>query len=186
MQMRMVRAARADSKTHLGHHPRAMPGHHPRLGVDQTMAALGVSPGHSNPAARAQSCLTRAGHRPAVWPHEMPDSGISHRNTGSSPCSGTEAGDISPVLRHLNTPREISPLWGRITHLSVQVSDALNPHELPFAGMLYRHPRSASGRGGCFVSFGGSPFCGFVFSQRLLPMVTTRWSWQRSVCWSGS
>ena len=22
---------------------------------------------------------------------------------------------------HLNTPREISPLWGRITHLSVQV-----------------------------------------------------------------
>jgi hypothetical protein len=43
------------------------------------------------------SCLTRAGHRPVVWPHEIPDSGISHRNTGSSPCSGTEEGDISPV-----------------------------------------------------------------------------------------
>jgi len=93
----MVRAARADSNTHLGHHPQAMPGHHRRFAVDQTMAALGVSPGHSSPAARAQSCLTRAGHRPVVWPHEIPDSGISHRSTGSSPRSGTEAGDISPV-----------------------------------------------------------------------------------------
>jgi hypothetical protein len=32
-------------------------------------------------------------------------------------------------------------------------SDPLNSHERPFAGMLYRHPRSASGRGGCSVSF---------------------------------
>jgi hypothetical protein len=24
------------------------------------------------------SCLTRAGHRPVVWPHEIPDPGISH------------------------------------------------------------------------------------------------------------
>jgi len=29
------------------------------------------------------------------------------------------------------------------------VSDTLNPHERPFAGMLDRHPRSASGRGEC-------------------------------------
>ena len=51
--------------------------------------------------ARAQSCLTRAGYRPVVWPHEIPDSGISHRNTGSSPRSGTEAGDVSPVFAAL-------------------------------------------------------------------------------------
>ena len=56
-----------------------------------------VSPSHSGQAARAQSCLTRAGHRPVVWPHEILDSGISHRNTGSCPCSGTEEHDISPV-----------------------------------------------------------------------------------------
>ena len=31
-------------------------------------------------------------------------------------------------------------------------SDTLKPHELPFTGMLDRHPRSASGRGGCFIS----------------------------------
>ena len=30
-------------------------------------------------------------------------------------------------------------------------SDKLNPHERPFTGTLDRHPRSASGRGGCFV-----------------------------------
>jgi hypothetical protein len=65
--------------------------------------------------------LTRAGHRPVAWPHEIPDSGISHRNAGSSPRSGTEAGDVSPVSRHLNTPREISPLWGRIPCMGVQV-----------------------------------------------------------------
>ena len=50
---------------------------------------------------RAHSCLTRAGHRPVLWAHEIPDSGISHRNTGSSPRSGTEAGDISPVFTAL-------------------------------------------------------------------------------------
>ena len=65
------------------------------------MAELGVSPGHSSPAARAWSCLTQARHRPVVWPDEIPDSGISHRNTGSSPCSGTEAGDSSPVFAAL-------------------------------------------------------------------------------------
>jgi hypothetical protein len=40
-------------------------------------------------------------------------------------------------------------------------SDMLNPHERPFTGMLYRHPRSASGRSGCslfFFSLGGPPF----------------------------
>ena len=57
---------------------------------------LGISPGHSG-----ASCLTRPGHRRIVWPHEIPDSGISHRNAGSSPRSGTEAGDISPVFAAL-------------------------------------------------------------------------------------
>jgi hypothetical protein len=41
------------------------------------------------------------GHRPVVCPHEIPDSGISHRDAGSSPRSGTEAGDISPVFAAL-------------------------------------------------------------------------------------
>ena len=83
-----------------GHRPQATPDHHRRLGARRAVAAL-VSPGHSGPAARAQSCLTRAGHRPVAWPHEIPDSGISHRNAGSGPRSGTEAGDISPVFAAL-------------------------------------------------------------------------------------
>ncbi len=62
------------------------------------LSRLPVSPGHSGPAARMPSCLTRAGRRPVMWPHEIPDSGISHWNAGSSPRSGTEAGDISPVF----------------------------------------------------------------------------------------
>jgi hypothetical protein len=52
-------------------------------------------------AAQTQPCLTQAGHRPVAWPHEIPDSGISHRSTGSSPRSGTEAGDIPPVFTAL-------------------------------------------------------------------------------------
>ncbi len=36
-----------------------------------------------------------------MWPHEIPGSGISHRNTGASPRSGTEAGGISPVFAAL-------------------------------------------------------------------------------------
>ena len=65
------------------------------------LSRLPVSPGHSGPAARMPSCLTRAGRRPVVWPHEIPDSGISHRSAGSGPRSGTEAGDISPVFAAL-------------------------------------------------------------------------------------
>ena len=73
---------------------------HRRLGARRAVAALEL-PGRSGPAARAPSCLTRAGHCPVVWPHEIPDSGISHRSAGSSPRSGTEAGDISPVFAAL-------------------------------------------------------------------------------------
>ena len=44
-------------------------------------------------------------------------------------------------------------------------SDTSNPHERPFTGMLDRHPRPASGRGGCFSSLfrlGGPPLPGPV------------------------
>jgi hypothetical protein len=64
--------------------------------VPAGLPRLRISPGHSG-----ASRLTRPGHRRIVWPHEIPDSGISHRNAGSSPRSGTEAGDISPVFAAL-------------------------------------------------------------------------------------
>jgi len=69
--------------------------------VPAGLSRLRVSPGHSGPAARAPSCLTRTGYRPVMWPHEIPDSGISHRSAGSSPGSDTEAGDISPIFAAL-------------------------------------------------------------------------------------
>jgi ABC-type multidrug transport system fused ATPase/permease subunit len=37
------------------------------------------------------------------------------------------------------------------------LSDTANPHELPFPGMLDRHPGPASGRGGCCVFRLGGP-----------------------------
>ena len=77
-----------------------MPGHHRGLDACRAVTAR-VSPGHSGPAGREQRCLTRAGRRRIEWPHEIPDSGISHRNAGSGPCSGTEAGDISPAFAAL-------------------------------------------------------------------------------------
>jgi len=81
-------------------HPSPSAESRPQLGARRAVAAL-VSPGHSGPAAQAQSCLTRAGHCPVMWSHEIPDSGISHRGTGSGPRSGTEAGDVSPVFAAL-------------------------------------------------------------------------------------
>jgi hypothetical protein len=72
-----------------------MPGHHRGLGACRAVTAR-VSPGHSGPAGREQRCLTRADQRRIEWSHEIPDSGISHRNAGSGPCSGTESGDLSP------------------------------------------------------------------------------------------
>ena len=80
----------------LRHRPRATPDHHRRLGACRAAADphIARSLRSSRPGA---SCLTRPGHRRIVWPHEIPGSGISHRNAGSSPYSGTEAGDISPV-----------------------------------------------------------------------------------------
>jgi hypothetical protein len=45
--------------------PARTPDHHRRFDARRSVAAL-VSPGHSDPAARAQSCLTLTGHRPVV------------------------------------------------------------------------------------------------------------------------
>ena len=95
------------------------------------------------------SCLTRVGHRPVVWPHEILDSGISHRNTGSSPRSGTEAGDISLVFAALEHAAGDLTTLGRNPPLGgSSPSDTSKPHERPFTGMLYRRPCPASGRGG--------------------------------------
>jgi hypothetical protein len=79
-----------------GHRPEATPDHHRRLGARRAVAVPRITRSVGS-SRRARSCLTRADHRPVVWPHEIPDSGISHRSTESSPCSGTEEGDISPV-----------------------------------------------------------------------------------------
>ena len=88
-------AARADRKTC----PRSSPASNARSPPQawcRTVAAPRITRSlrSSRPGA---SCLTRPGHRRIVWRHEIPDSGISHRNTGSSPRSGTEEGDIPPV-----------------------------------------------------------------------------------------
>ena len=84
----------------LDHRPEATPAHHRRLGACRAVTAPRITRSVRS-SRRARSCLTRADHRPVVWPHEIPDSGISHRRTGSSPRSGTEAGDISPVFAAL-------------------------------------------------------------------------------------
>src|SRR6266700_4341251 len=88
-----------------GHRPRATPDHHRRLGARQAVAAPRIT--RSLRSGRpVESCLTRAGHRAVVWPHEIPDSGISHSDAGSGPRSGTEAGDISPVFAVLEHAAE--------------------------------------------------------------------------------
>jgi hypothetical protein len=120
--------------------PARTPDHRRRLGACRAVAAL-VSPGHLGPAGRAPSCLTRASHRPVVWPHEIPDSGISHRNTGSGPRSGTEAGDISPVFTapehaagDFTTPGTNPPLE------CSSPSDTVIPHWPLFPGMRGTSP----------------------------------------------
>jgi hypothetical protein len=94
----MVRAARADRKTsprsssasNATSSPQAWrrPGYGGARRITRSLKS-----GRPGP-----SCLTRAAHGPIVSPHEIPGSGISHRNAGSSPRSGTEEGDISPVF----------------------------------------------------------------------------------------
>jgi hypothetical protein len=89
------------------------------------------------------SCLTRAGHRPVVWPHEIPDSGISHRNTGSSPCSGTEEGDISPVSVALeHAAGDFTTLGKNPLHGGSSPSDTKLVHAGTIPGIAGRHPGS--------------------------------------------
>jgi hypothetical protein len=105
----------------------------------RTAQTVTVGLGPSAPGA------ARPGHRPP------PDPG-----------SGTNVKCLAPVgIGRYARPMEISPNWGNFPRFRVQVSDTSNPHERPFTGMLDRHPRSASGRGGCSIScfsLGGLPF----------------------------
>ena len=58
-----------------------------------------------------------------------------------------------PALAVLAWGGDGSPVWGCTTTSGDQVpSDTSNLHERPFTGMLNRHPRSASGRGGCSLA----------------------------------
>jgi hypothetical protein len=90
-----------------------------RQGHRRAVAAL-VSLGHSCPGPGAV-VLDMGRSLPVVWPHEIPDSGISHRNTGQARVLASGQVMFPRFSRHLNTLREISPLWGRIPCLKVQV-----------------------------------------------------------------
>ena len=112
--------------------PRATPDHHRRLGARHAVAAPRIT--RSLRSGRpVESCLTRAAHRPVVWPHEIPDSGISHRNAGAGPRSGTEAGDISPVFTVLEhaagdlTTLGKNPLHGGSSPPSDTKTGAISP-----------------------------------------------------------
>ena len=122
-----------------GHRRQATPDHHRRLGARRAVAAL-VSPGHSGPAARAPSCLTRAGHRPVVWPHEIPASGISHRNAGSGSRSGTEAGDVSPVFAALEHAAGDFTTLGKNPLLECSSLGHSNSPYLPVSGQAGSSP----------------------------------------------
>src|SRR6266487_6451527 len=67
---------------------------------------------------------------------------------------------VAALASHRRHPRTSSPAMAGMYVPGDSPSDTLNPHERPFAGMLDRHPRSASGRGGCSLSplfLGGPP-----------------------------
>jgi hypothetical protein len=70
-----------------------------------------------------------------------------------------QAPDVRPRwLRPATKARHLAPC---VTGSQNSRQSPLNPHERPFTGVLGRHPRSASGRGRCFISFfslGGPPF----------------------------
>jgi molybdopterin biosynthesis enzyme len=90
-----------------------------------------------------------------VWPHEIPDSGISHRNTGSSPRSGTEAGDIFPVSAALEHAA------GDFTALGTAVlfaGDRLRPQDVAMAASVGR-PRLG---GVPFIGLPGNPAAAMV------------------------
>ena len=110
----------------------------------------------------------------AVRPCVRPDPGSPPSSFPQVTCLDRSGGPVlpplfacemraRPALVVLAWSGDRSPFRGCTTTTGVQVSDTLNPHERPFTGMLDRHPRSASGRGGCSLSrfsLGGPPFPG--------------------------
>jgi hypothetical protein len=142
------------------------------------VSAPGVVPGTLDPAAAAgypaRSCTSL--RQPDLSGRTRPWSGgadrefgrfrtddlaVAARNlvcAGSSthgdiPCSGLDGrqGTNTPQNTRVRPPAShysycmISRIRGDFTGFR---SDTLKPHERPFTGMLGRHPRSASGRGG--------------------------------------
>ncbi len=103
---------------------------------------------------------------PGSVPHEIPDSGISHRNAGSSQGSGTEAGDISPVFAALEHAAGDFTILGESPPLEYSSpSDTLKPHSRPFPGRRGRHPRPSSSCDGCFSAF-------LLLSRAVVPVVS--------------
>ena len=80
---------------------------------------------------------------------------IRHRIPAPPGSSGTRPRDPEPDTEGDHRPGS-HLRWGRErTGFRVQIprTHTLNPHERPFTGTIGRHPRSASGRGRCSVSF---------------------------------
>src|SRR5260370_39044559 len=61
---------------------------------------------------------------------------------GSGPCSGTEAGDLSPVFAALEHSAGDFTALGKDPCMGFKSSDTVIPYILPFAGMADRHPRA--------------------------------------------
>ena len=94
--------------------PGAGRGHHDKHGGDADLADT-RHPSREGPAAPAPqptggARLTRAGARPLPWPHELPDPGISHQFSSSSPYSGKSHRFPGSSLGHSNSP--YSPVSG--------------------------------------------------------------------------
>jgi hypothetical protein len=119
-----------------------------------------ITEGSPGPAFTAQLPDSR-GRRSQLWRSNAPA-------PAARLCTSQAADKIAntPQNTGMHLPHScylycmISPIRGNRTEMGVQVSDTLKPHERPFAGMLDRHPNSASGRGECslLASLGGPPF----------------------------
>jgi hypothetical protein len=98
---------------------------------------------------RSPAAGTRGALQPAVR-EQMPDLPHSHVRARQRPNSehaaewpGSSARIVLVLLHDFPDP-------GKFPVSVFKSSDTLNPHERPFTGMLYRYPRSASGRSGCY------------------------------------
>jgi hypothetical protein len=98
-QMGTVRAARADRKNWPWPSPAGNASHHRGPGACRAVTVRRIARAlrSGRPGAVMLDTGRLSRHRGIEWPREIPESGISHRNSGSGPRSGTEAGDISPV-----------------------------------------------------------------------------------------